>query len=235
MRTRETLQPQIFRLQKSFQINDAENNGKGISKQQNSRKEGSEKNDNSRNLEHRHSNTIGPLHHSIEAEDYLDDDDDYYLAELHDCDPSDARNKVHVVKLLAQMMSKGTGTVDQQHEIPVIAHLDAEKKTPVHSNDMLDIFLQMQLNTPEELPTNFGIPTKVSSSPTALDKYDADNHVTVKSLSKMKEKEKDKEMNDGGDEINVTRIIVGNFDSFIDRYPYFMDKVNGWVKVSQPD
>ena len=56
-----------------------------------------------------------------------------------------------------------------------------------------------------------------------------------RSLSKMKEKEKDKEMNEGGDEINVTRIIVGNLDSFIDRYPYFMDKVNGWVKVSQPD
>lgn len=33
------------------------------------------------------------------------------------------------------------------------------------------------------------------------------------------------------DFINVTRIIIGNLDTFMDRYPYFIDKVNGWTKV----
>ena len=32
-------------------------------------------------------------------------------------------------------------------------------------------------------------------------------------------------------EINVTRIIIGNLDIFIDRHPYFMDKIGGWIKV----
>lgn len=32
-------------------------------------------------------------------------------------------------------------------------------------------------------------------------------------------------------ELSVTRIIIGNLDMFIDRHPYFMDKVGGWIKV----
>lgn len=34
-------------------------------------------------------------------------------------------------------------------------------------------------------------------------------------------------------EMSVTRIIIGNLDIFIDRHPYFMDKIGGWIKVRQ--
>ena len=34
------------------------------------------------------------------------------------------------------------------------------------------------------------------------------------------------------EEMSVTRIIIGNLDIFIDRHPYFMDKIGGWIKVS---
>ena len=37
------------------------------------------------------------------------------------------------------------------------------------------------------------------------------------------------------EEMSVTRIIIGNLDIFIDRHPYFMDKIGGWIKVSLID
>lgn len=245
VRTRETLQPQIFRLQKSFQTNDAENNGKGTSDHQNNRKLGLEKMDNLKIPEYRNSNTAGPgpQHHLIEAEDSTDDYDDYFLAELHNSDPSDMRNKVQVVKLLAQMKSKEIETMNLESKI---SH---SKKTnskidiipQIRSGDDVEIILKMQSNNQGGLLQNTGKPSNVIVSPAVLCNHDTvsdinDHHITVKSLSKNKENENEEgeENDDNGDKINVTRIIVGNLDSFIDRYPYFMEKVNGWVKVSQP-
>ena len=245
VRTRETLQPQIFRLQKSFQTSDAEYNGKGTLDQQNNRKLGHEKTDNPKIPDHRISNTAGPgpLHHLIEAEDSTDDDDDYFLAELHNSDPSDVRNKVHVVKLLAQMKSKEIETMSLESKITPGKKTNSKIEiTPqIRSGDAVEIISKMQSNDQGVLLQNSGKPSNIIASPTAFHNHDtvsdiSDHQVTVKSLSKIKENENEegKERIDNGDEINVTRIIVGNLDSFIDRYPYFMEKVNGWVKVSQP-
>lgn len=265
MRTRETLQPQIFRLQKSFQIYDAENNGKGISNTQNNRKlQGYEKTDNTRNPEYRNSNTVGTLNPAIEGEDFLDDDDDLYLAELgnSEFDESDVKNKAHVVKLLAQMKSKATETVNLKLQPSL--HLNANANSNSNSQNIplvdpskaVGNILKMQFNPPGGSHSHTGNPSDFTALTATLHSHDKmsdsnENNVTFKSLSKIKEKEmlKEKEMqkekekdrginDDGdnnGDEINVTRIIVGNLDAFIDRYPYFMEKVNGWVKVSKAD
>lgn len=245
VRTRETLQPQIFRLQKSFQTNDVEINGKVTSDYQNNRKLGHEKPDNLKISGYRNSNTAGPLHHLIEAEDSTDDDDDYYLAELHNSDPSDMRNKVHVVKLLARMKAKEIETMNLQSKtlLSKKANSKIDLIPQIRSGDDVEIVLKVQSNDPGDLLQNTVKSSDVIASSTVLSNHDTvsdinDHQVTVKSLSKMKENEndegKDKNDKDNSDEINVTRIIVGNLDSFIDRYPYFMEKVNGWVKVSQP-
>jgi hypothetical protein len=260
VRTRETLQPQIFRLQKSFQIYDAENNGKGSSNQQNNRKlQGYDKMDNTRNSEYRNSNnTAGTLNPAIEAEDFLDDDDDLFLAELgnSEFDESDVRNKAHVVKLLAQMKSETTETVNLKLQPSV--HINANSISNSQNIPLVDPskavgnILKMQFNPPGEPLSHAGNPSDFTALTATLHSHDKmsesnENHLRVKSLSKIKEKEmlkekqkeKDSGINDDGDndgdEINVTRIIVGNLDAFIDRYPYFMEKVNGWVKVSKSD
>lgn len=259
VRTRETLQPQIFRLHKSFQIYDAENNGKGISNTQNNKKlQGYEKTDNTRNPEFRNSNTVGTLNPAIEVEDFLDDDDDFYLSELgnSEFDESDARNKAHVVKLLAHMKSETTETVNLKLEPSL--HLNANANSNSNSQNIplanpskaVGNILNMQFNPLGGSLPHTGNPSDFTALTATLHSHDKmsdsnENHVRVKSLSKIKEKEllrerekeKDRGINDDGDnngeEINVTRIIVGNLDAFIDRYPYFMEKVNGWVKVSQ--
>jgi hypothetical protein len=259
VRTRETLQPQIFRLQKSFQIYDAENNGKGTSNTQNNRKlQGYDKMDNTRNPEYRNSNTVGALNPAIEAEDFLDDDDDLYLAELgnSEFDESDARNKAHVVKLLAQMKSETAETVNLKLQpslrLNANANSNCQNVPLVDPSKAVGNILKMQFDPPGGSLSHTGNPSDFTALTATLHSHDKmsdsnGNHVRVKSLSKSKEKEmqkekekdKDRGTNDdgdnNGDEINVTRIIVGNLDAFIDRYPYFMEKVNGWVKVSHSD
>jgi hypothetical protein len=261
VRTRETLQPQISRLQKSFQVCDAENNGKGIPNQQNNRKlQGYEKMDNTRDPEYRNFNTVGTLNPAIEAEDFLDDDDDLYLAELgnSEFDESDARNKARVVKLLAQMKSETTELVNLklQPSLHMNANDNANSQNIPLANPSKAVgnILKMQFNPPGGPLSHTGNPSDFTALTATLHNHDKmsernENHVRVKSLSKTKEKEmlkekekeeeKERGINDygdnNGDEINVTRIIVGNLDAFIDRYPYFMEKVNGWVKVSKSD
>ena len=258
VRTRETLQPQICRLQKSFQVYDAENNGKGISNQQNNRKlQGYEKTDNTRNPEYRNSNTVGTLNTAIEAEDLLDDDDDLYLAELGNSkfDESDMRNKAHVLKLLAQMESETTATVNLKLQASLLLNTNPNADSNSENIPLADPskavgnILKMQINPSAGPLSNTGNPSAFTALTAALshDKMSEGNEkkVRIKSLSKIKEKEMQNEnenenergINDNGDDsgdgINVTRIIVGSLDAFIDRYPYFMEKVNGWVKVSE--
>lgn len=257
MRTRETLQPQIFRLQRSFQIYDAESNGKGISNHQNNRK--LQVYDNTRNLEYRNSNTVGTLNPAIEVEDLLDDDDDLYLSELgnSEFDKADVRDKAHVVKLLAQMKSETKETVNLKHQSSL--HLNANANSNSQNIPLVDPgkavgnILKMQFNPPGGPISHTGNPSDFTALTATLHSHDkmsesSENFSRVKSLSKIKEKEMQKEkekrkergINDddgdiNGDDINVTRIVVGNLDAFIDRYPYFMEKVNGWVKVSESD
>jgi hypothetical protein len=67
--------------------------------------------------------------------------------------------------------------------------------------------------------------------------YQGDKNNEINNLNDNSEQKEDVEKESGVDgdillsHLKVTRIIMGNLDIFIDQYPYFLDRVRGWIKV----
>lgn len=220
LRTKEVLVPQIRRLQKSFSksspVDTRERKRSGHSSAKGSGRDRDR--DSAAASEDLELELI-----QIDRADY-GDDDDIFMADLSGAEgSSEAKGRRKVVHLLAQINTKEEEFSDKPFK--------AVSSTQAVKADQQDHALKLPLTRDDQT----GTPSD-STHPSALPLKSADSRgptVPLKGPQQEGRAKKSSEVAavDDDDSINVTRIIIGNLDTFIDRYPYFIDKVNGWTKV----
>ena len=213
LRTKEVLVPQIRRLQKSFSKSSPVDTRERKRSGHSSAKGSGRDRDSAAASEDLELELI-----QIDRADY-GDDDDIFMADLSGAEgSSEAKGRRKVVHLLAQINTKEEEFSDKPFKaVSSTKKQDHALKLPLTRDD--------QTGTPSD-----------STHPSALPLKSADSRgpaVPLKGPQQEGRAKKSSEVAaaDDDDSINVTRIIIGNLDTFIDRYPYFIDKVNGWTKV----
>jgi hypothetical protein len=222
LRTKEVLVPQVRRLQKSFSktspvdTRERKRSGKG-------RARGGDGGGG------RDRNSAGVFEDlelelmQIDRANYGDDDDIFMADLLNGTEgSSEAKGRQKVVNLLAQINTKEGEFSDKPFKA-------ASSKQAVAADQHEDAF-----KIPSDRIPNPNPATHTSASP--LDPAESrDPMISIKSPQPERRLKKATDVIDADDDdsINVTRIIIGNLDTFIDRYPYFIDKVNGWTKVNK--
>jgi hypothetical protein len=216
LRTKEVLVPQIRRLQKSFsKTSPVDTRERKRSGQSSSRGGGGRDRDSAGAFEDLELELI-----QIDRANY-GDDDDIFMADLYGAEgSSEAKGRQKVVHLLAQINTKDGEFSDKPFK--------AVSSTHTVRADQHEHALKIPS---DRIPTPA---THTSASPlnpaASRDPMTSLKNTLPEGKSK---KSTDVTAADDDDSINVTRIILGNLDTFIDRYPYFIDKVNGWTKVNE--
>lgn len=164
----------------------------------------------------------------IDRADY-GDDDEIFMADLYGAEGSaESKGRQKVVHLLAQINSKETHFANRPFKTDSTAQTE--------SADQYKHDLKISLTSDDLSETQTSPAPTLVTQPSASDFDTAESRIdsgTQKSLHAGGKRSRSTDVTtaDDDDTINVTRIIIGNLDAFIDRYPYFIDKVNGWTKV----
>lgn len=219
MRTRELLIPQIRKLQRSFTKIDRYEAKRTKISNNNSRKKS--ENDNSGG--------------SMEFSDIDDADMDTTISSSmgdfgDDEEPIDGESYSTIVKnkaYLSRVLDLNRGNVNTKDDSQIASSMNDEDED-LRSEDSSSGFAAVGFTG--TLPSQPSIPPK-TSRPQAVQ---AIGHL-VNSPARVSSNAGNYNVQVTGSmgmgEISVTRIIIGNVDIFVDRYPYFIDKVNGWIKV----
>lgn len=206
--TKEALVPQIRRLQKSFsKTSHIDTREREKPAQSSTARGGGERRgrDKDRDRDIDSATAFEALELELIQIDRADygDDDDIFMADLHCAEGSqEAKGRQKVVHLLTQINTKE-------------GEFKSESSTRSVRSDQQEHAFKVPLDrtltlTPAAHTSGSALNSAESKSRKSADGAAAD---------------------DDDDFINVTRIIIGNLDTFMDRYPYFIDKVNGWTKV----
>lgn len=221
MRTRELLIPQIRKLQRSFTKIDRYEAKRTKSNNNNNSRKKSE-NDNSGS--------------SMEFSDIDDADMDTTISSSmgdfgDDEGLIDGESYSTIVKnkaYLSKVLDLDRGNVNTKGENQVASSMN-DKDEVWRSEDSSSEFAAV--GSTGTLPSQPSIPPKTSQPHKAAQVIGHQVNSTVRVSSNVGNYNVQVMGSMGMGEISVTRIIIGNVDIFVDRYPYFIDKVNGWIKV----